>query len=226
MEAMLEVFREVHVRPINHEPASISAYYCEVPDLQRLVFDSRSGTDEVPTYLLKRYFPICNTLEDSTRLKQFNDLSNQFTLLLEESQAPLRVPRCLRCCFRGANRTSLGVMCTLLFGDPKQLGFILQRMFAADHHWVPVSNSTCSGKPVKLDCMFFKSASVQEQTESDWQARPTFIVCNSNAMFYQQMVHESHSFYLKFFLDRGINVFIWNYRNYGRSKGTPDPASF
>jgi alpha/beta superfamily hydrolase len=51
------------------------------------------------------------------------------------------------------------------------------------------------------------------------RAQPTFIVCSSNAMFYQQMVLASHSFYLKFFLDRGINVFTWNYRGYGRSKG-------
>jgi alpha/beta superfamily hydrolase len=40
------------------------------------------------------------------------------------------------------------------------------------------------------------------------------------------MVHQSHSFYLRFFVEKGINVFIWNYRSYGRSKGTPDPASF
>ena len=33
----------------------------------------------------------------------------------------------------------------------------------------------------------------------------------------------SHTFYLKFFLEKGINVFTWNYRAYGRSKGTPSP---
>ena len=37
------------------------------------------------------------------------------------------------------------------------------------------------------------------------------------------MVHLSHTFYLKFFLDKGINVMTWNYRSYGRSKGTPSP---
>lgn len=42
-------------------------------------------------------------------------------------------------------------------------------------------------------------------------------------MFYQQMVHQSHSDYLRFFVDKGINVFIWNYRGYGRSKGTLSP---
>jgi fermentation-respiration switch protein FrsA (DUF1100 family) len=42
-------------------------------------------------------------------------------------------------------------------------------------------------------------------------------------MFYQQMVHLSHTYYLKMFLDKGINVFTWNYRAYGRSKGKPTP---
>ena len=37
------------------------------------------------------------------------------------------------------------------------------------------------------------------------------------------MVHLSHTYYLKFFLDKGINVMTWNYRSYGRSKGTPGP---
>ena len=55
--------------------------------------------------------------------------------------------------------------------------------------------------------------------------RPTFILCNSNAMFYQQMVHLSHTYYLKFFLEKGINVFTWNYRAYGRSKGQPSPET-
>ena len=55
--------------------------------------------------------------------------------------------------------------------------------------------------------------------------KPTFILCNSNAMFYQQMIHISHTYYLKLFLDRDINVLIWNYRAYGRSSGTPSPEN-
>jgi fermentation-respiration switch protein FrsA (DUF1100 family) len=38
------------------------------------------------------------------------------------------------------------------------------------------------------------------------------------------MVHLSHSFYLKFFLEKGCNVVTWNYRGYGRSNGAPSPA--
>lgn len=74
--------------------------------------------------------------------------------------------------------------------------------------------------------MFFKGVSNLTETLAeleDWQSKPTFIICNSNAMFYQQMVHQSHSDYLRFFIDKGINVFIWNYRSYGRSKGTISP---
>ena len=37
------------------------------------------------------------------------------------------------------------------------------------------------------------------------------------------MVHLSHTYYLKFFLDKGISVFTWNYRGYGRSRGKPTP---
>jgi len=39
------------------------------------------------------------------------------------------------------------------------------------------------------------------------------------------MVHLSHTYYLKMFLDKGINVFTWNYRAYGRSKGKPTPEN-
>ena len=58
---------------------------------------------------------------------------------------------------------------------------------------------------------------------SDYKHRPTIILCNSNAMFYQQMIHASHNFYLKLFQDKAINVFTWNYRGYGRSSGYPTP---
>ena len=39
------------------------------------------------------------------------------------------------------------------------------------------------------------------------------------------MVHLSHTFYIKMFLEKGINVFTWNYRAYGRSKGKPSPEN-
>lgn len=95
------------------------------------------------------------------------------------------------------------------------MGLMLQTQFKTKGIWVKVN------KNVKLDCMFFRAGHMDGS--NDWQERSTFILCNSNAMYYQQMVHASHCFYLKFFLEKGINVFVWNYRGYGRSSGTPCP---
>jgi len=30
---------------------------------------------------------------------------------------------------------------------------------------------------------------------------------------------------MKYFLEKGVNVFVWNYRGYGRSTGTPTPSN-
>ena len=51
----------------------------------------------------------------------------------------------------------------------------------------------------------------------NYKENPTFILCNPNAMFYQHMINFPHAFYLRFFITKGINVLIWNYRGYGRS---------
>ncbi len=44
-------------------------------------------------------------------------------------------------------------------------------------------------------------------------------------MFYQYMVNQPHAYYLRFFLNKNINVMVWNYRGYGQSKGRPDPTN-
>ena len=54
----------------------------------------------------------------------------------------------------------------------------------------------------------------------------TFILCNPNAMSYQHMINYPHAYYLKFFLNKQINCLVWNYRGYGRTRGTPDPRLF
>lgn len=48
-------------------------------------------------------------------------------------------------------------------------------------------------------------------------------MCNPNALFYHHMVNAPNAFWLNFFLKKGINVMAWNYRGYGRTKGTPTP---
>jgi len=52
---------------------------------------------------------------------------------------------------------------------------------------------------------------------------PTIIYFNPNAENYQGYAHSPTGFWLQFFLENKINVFCWNYRNYGKSKGMPDP---
>jgi fermentation-respiration switch protein FrsA (DUF1100 family) len=44
-------------------------------------------------------------------------------------------------------------------------------------------------------------------------------------MFYQYMVNQPHAYYLRFFLNKNINVMVWNYRGYGQSKGRPNPTN-
>lgn len=53
--------------------------------------------------------------------------------------------------------------------------------------------------------------------------RPTVILCNPNALCYEQMVNYPHNFWLKYFMNKGSNVVVWNYRGYGANKGTPNP---
>ena len=46
--------------------------------------------------------------------------------------------------------------------------------------------------------------------EQDAQ-RPTVLLCNPNALNYEQMVNYFHNYWLKYFMSTGNNVVIWNY---------------
>ena len=39
------------------------------------------------------------------------------------------------------------------------------------------------------------------------------------------MVNQPHAFYLRFFLNKNINIMAWNYRGYGLSSGSPNPSN-
>jgi len=51
--------------------------------------------------------------------------------------------------------------------------------------------------------------------------KTTVIVCCPNSTFYEYSFHENE--WIDLYLRNGINVFLWNYRGYGRSTGTPSP---
>ncbi|CDW86706.1 UNKNOWN [Stylonychia lemnae] len=86
------------------------------------------------------------------------------------------------------------------------------------HFMVPSVNG------VKIDCMFFPCTNESnleisiENPKGEYLSKPTFIMCNPNALIYQQMVTSPNAYWLSFFLKRGINVMCWNYRGYGKSQ--------
>lgn len=54
--------------------------------------------------------------------------------------------------------------------------------------------------------------------EPQYLSKPTIIMCNPNALIYQQMITSPNAYWLNFFLKREINVLCWNYRGYGESE--------
>jgi hypothetical protein len=50
----------------------------------------------------------------------------------------------------------------------------------------------------------------------------TVLFCNPNAGYYEYG-HIFQKQWVDFYLGRGINVMLWNYRGYGRSEGSPTP---
>lgn len=94
---------------------------------------------------------------------------------------------------------------------------VLEKTFEGEHRWIKPEKS---GR-TKIDAMFFTTtgeAVNDDDPSMNYKNLPTFILCNPNAMFYQHMINFPHAYYLRFFLQKNINVMIWNYRGYGRSK--------
>lgn len=53
--------------------------------------------------------------------------------------------------------------------------------------------------------------------KTEYLTKPTVLMCNPNALVYQQMITSPNAYWLHFFLRREINVICWNYRGYGES---------
>jgi pimeloyl-ACP methyl ester carboxylesterase len=75
----------------------------------------------------------------------------------------------------------------------------------------------------KIDCMFFPGIARDPADEGKEEfVMPTMIYCGGNAMFYENWQFDSD--WLEFYRGNGINVFAWNYRGFGSSEGSPNPA--
>jgi hypothetical protein len=91
------------------------------------------------------------------------------------------------------------------------MGLILAKTFDGEQRWITSGN-------IEIDAMFFTATgeALQDDNKSaTYKERDTFILCNPNAMYYQHMINFPHAFYLRYFLQKGINVMVWNYRGYG-----------
>jgi pimeloyl-ACP methyl ester carboxylesterase len=85
----------------------------------------------------------------------------------------------------------------------------LELRYNAENLWVTSADKTL------LDAMFIKA-----ENEEDEELVPTVVFCNSNVGYYEYTA-EMQDQWIKFYLNNGINVLLWNYRGYGRSKGSP-----
>ena len=75
---------------------------------------------------------------------------------------------------------------------------------------------------LKLDCVYIPSTSKRAKSR---KTKKIVLMCNPNAGLYENVHDPEQSPKLRHFLKRGLNVFVWNYRGYGRSEGTPSPLS-
>ncbi|OQS05932.1 hypothetical protein THRCLA_02003 [Thraustotheca clavata] len=70
----------------------------------------------------------------------------------------------------------------------------------------------------EIDCMFIPGTGL-----SPTNTERTIILCNPNCGLYE--FHHFQSDWIQFYTKLGINVFLFNYRGYGRTKGYPSPEA-
>lgn len=64
----------------------------------------------------------------------------------------------------------------------------------------------------------------QDYKANEEDIGPTVVFCNPNAGYYEY-AYAFQEQWIEFYTTRGMNLFLWNYRGYGRSEGYPTPAN-
>jgi len=145
-----------------------------------------------PKNITLRQMP--TVLKTKENLKMYKDLMEIIDKYLEKGNAAIRPIRCWKtryeCCFCCAH---------WLFGEPKQMGMVLAKNFDGEHRWItdPEHNPG-----VQIDAMFFTYSSEMPEDEAydkSYKEKCTFVLCNPNAMVYQNMINYPHAYYLRFF---------------------------
>ena len=93
-------------------------------------------------------------------------------------------------------------------GTLNQMRNELESRYSCEQFFVPSGN-------IELDCMMVFG--------SDSPESPVILLCNPNAGLYEFSYYQSE--WLEYYVSVGLNVLLWNYRGYGRSKGSPSPSA-
>lgn len=92
-------------------------------------------------------------------------------------------------------------------GTIDQMRLELESKYHCEQIWI-------DSHKARLDCMMVYNP---ESVDS-----PTILLCSPNAGLYEFAYYQSE--WLDYYTASGINVFMWNYRGYGRSQGYPNPS--
>ena len=94
-------------------------------------------------------------------------------------------------------------------GNIDQMRVEMVTRFHAEQIWLDASDGT------RLDCLWVPCDNARPDS-------PTMLFCNPNAGFYEFAYYQSE--WLEYYIRAGVNVMLWNYRGYGRTKGRPTPS--
>ena len=94
------------------------------------------------------------------------------------------------------------------FGHLDQVRVDLEKSYKGEQEFIKMTDGS------QIDTMWI------ENQVRDSNA-PTVMFCNPNGVFYETFAYDGN--WLEFYLNQGFNIFVWNYRGYGRSKGYISP---
>lgn len=96
-----------------------------------------------------------------------------------------------------------------LFTNLNILRLILQNSVRCEQYWVRSDG-------IEIDCFIVKN-------EENIVDPPVAIYCNPNGGLYEYACYQNN--WLEYYVSLGIDFCMWNYRGYGRTKGTPSADS-
>ena len=115
-----------------------------------------------------------------------------------------------------------------IFATPHQMRWSLINKFHARHYEIPINKTRRwwrLWKPIKIDtyllpCLYSDDFEKEDEAIENC---PTVILCFPNGGFIEYFYFQCE--WVNFYLEKGVNVLLWNYRGYYNSTGTPNPLN-